>query len=761
MDTIPAALTSFVGRQRELSEARKLLSSSRLLTLTGMGGIGKTRLALQLAASVRRVYPGGVWVVELAELTDPALLAQTVTAAVGLRDGAAASTARLAAYLADKQVLLVLDNCEHMPDACAALLSKVLAAAPQVKALATSRHRLGVEGEQLMPVPPLPVPDSPDDCESDAAVTLFADRAAAAAPGFAVTLENTDAVFRICRRLEGMPLAIELAAVWLRTLSLEQILARLDDRFALLTRGPRTGPPRQQTLQATIDWSFDLCSPLERSMWAWLSVFSDSFDLDAAEDVCSGPDIPRHEVLDLIAGLVDKSILTRYEHGRGSRYHMLDTIQSYGRARLAESGEELTCRKRHRDYFRRLAVRFEAECFGPNQLDWLLLMRREHLNLRTALEFCLVEPADASTMLEIAGPTYHWITSGYLREGVIWLDRALALDNEPTAARAKALWVRSFLAILLGETEAVGWMLGECHILAKQLDKANTLFPNIWQCEGLAASNRGDLAEARVKFEQALAGHLTTGCWHCAFDCMFQLGMIAMRCDDPAAGELSKRCLAFCEEHQAQWSKGRALWLLGLHSWREGDPKRGIRFVQDSIVLLQPVDDLSGFAICFEALAWCEASDKRWERAARLFGIADDVWQRTGASVSAAVHRFAHDEVEARVRARLGTEAFDRAYQQGAGYSLSRAMAFALELKARSPDGARGRARAVDVLSRRETEIAELVAKGMSNKEIGASLLISQRTAESHVEHILAKLGFTSRAQIAAWVAVHSAADQP
>ncbi|MDT7726431.1 MAG: hypothetical protein QOI21_3007 [Actinomycetota bacterium] len=760
MGTIPVGLTSFVGRQRELSEARKLLSSSRLLTLIGMGGVGKTRLALQLAASVRRVYPGGVCVVELAELTDPALLAQTVAAAVGLRDGGAASKARLADYLSDKQVLLVLDNCEHMPEACAALLSKVLAVSPKVKALATSRHRLGVEGEQLMPVLPLPIPDSPEDCEGHEAVTLFADRAAAAAPGFAVTLENADVVTSICRRLEGMPLAIELAAVWLRTLSLEQILARLDDRFALLTRSARAGPPHQQTLQATIDWSFDLCSPIERSMWARLSVFSDSFDLDAAEDVCSGPGLPQHEVLDLIAGLVDKSILTRYEQGRGSRYHMLDTIQSYGRARLAESGEELTCRKRHRDYFRRLSVRFEAECFGPSQVEWLLVMRREHLNLRAALEFCLVEPADAGTMLEIAGPTYHWITSGYLREGVIWLDRALALDGEPTPARAKALWVRSFLAILLGESDAPGKMLDECHILAKHLDEANVLFPNIWQCEGLAASNRGDLAEARVKFEQALAGHLAAGNRHCAFDCMFQLGLVALRCDDPAAGALSKQCLDFCEEHQAQWSKGRAIWLLGLHRWREGDPKSGIRLVQNSIVLFQPVDDLPGIAICFEALAWCEASDQRWERAALLFGIADDVWERTGASVPAAAHRFAHDEVAAWVRAALGTEAFDRACQQGAGYSLSQSIAFALEQKAGSTNGARRRTRAVDVLSRRETEIAELVARGMSNKVIGASLLISQRTAESHVEHILAKLGFTSRAQIAAWVAAHSAADQ-
>lgn len=264
MGGLPAALTSFVGRRRELGEARQLLSASRLLTLTGMGGVGKTRLALQLAASVRRVYPDGVWLVELAELKEPALLAQTVAAGLGLRDEAAAPVARLAEYLADKQLLLLLDNCEHMPDACAILLGKLLPVAPQVKALATSRHRLGVEGEQLMQVPPLPVPKSPDDAKGYEALALFTDRAAAAVPGFEVTSENVADVIGICRRLDGMPLAIELAAVWLRALTPEQILARLNDRFTLLTRSTHPGVPRHQTLQAAVDWSFDLCAPLER-----------------------------------------------------------------------------------------------------------------------------------------------------------------------------------------------------------------------------------------------------------------------------------------------------------------------------------------------------------------------------------------------------------------------------------------------------------------------------------------------------------------
>lgn len=765
---IPVALTSFVGRRNELAQARQLLSGSRLLTLTGAGGVGKTRLALQLAASVRRAFADGVWLVELAELTDQALLSQTVATAMGLRDDSAASATSLAETLSDKQLLLVLDNCEHMPDACAVLAGKLLPLAPDIKILATSRHRLGAEGEQLMHVKPFPVPESAvDDEDSSEAVRLFVDRAIAAQPGFRLDEEVRRTIVEICRRLDGVPLAIELAAVWVRALSPAQILSKLDDRFGLLTTGSRARQPRQRTLQAAIDWSFNLCSADERSLWERLAVFSGGFDLDAAEYVCSSADLPRGQILELVAGLVDKSIVIRNEqpHGTRARYRMPETVQAYGRARLAASGHELAFQARHRDYYRRLSLRYEAECFGPHQVQWLLLLRHEHANLRTAIEFCLTggyetDLRNAQAALEIAGPTYHWISSGRLREGLTWLDRALALDTSPTAARAKALWVRSFLAILLGERDAPDRMLAECHRLAEQLDKTNVFFPKIWQCSGLAAFIRGELPDSQRLFEQALAGHLKAGHLHCAFDCMFQLALIALHQDDPNAGKLSRRCLDFCEEHHADWSKSYALWLLGVHSWRQGDPDGAIPLLQESIRLRRPVNDLTGLAFCVEALASSESSRGQWIRAATLLGASYAVWERSGVNTSdAGLHRFAHREVEETVRSTLGEDAFATAYARGAACNLDEAMALALPAARTRPGGdtftEREGPRILGPLTRRESEIAEFVAQGLGNREIATTLVISQRTAESHVEHILTKLGFTSRAQIASWVTEH------
>jgi len=308
-------MTSFVGRRRELGETRRLLASSRMLTLTGVGGVGKTRLALRVAAEARRTFPQGVWFVELASLRDPMLLPHTVANTLELRQVSADPATDLAAYLEDQQLLVVLDNCEHLTEAVAILASKLLAAAPGLRILATSRHILGVEGEQILTVPPLSTPEgevAAGDATHYESVKLFADRAAAVAPDFEITEANRAVVVELCRQLDGIPLAIELAAVWLRILTPGQILDRLEDRFELLAGDRPAVPARQQTLDATVGWSYDLCSPAEQQLWARLSVFSGGFDLDAAEDVCSGEGIDRDEVLDLVASLVNKSIIVRH-----------------------------------------------------------------------------------------------------------------------------------------------------------------------------------------------------------------------------------------------------------------------------------------------------------------------------------------------------------------------------------------------------------------------------------------------------------------
>ena len=368
----PGRADQLRGRRHELQETRRLLASSRILTLTGVGGVGKTRLALRMAAEVRRAFPDGVWFVELASLHDPQLVPHTVANTLELRQVSADPAADLAAYLEPQQLLVVLDNCEHLTDACAVLVSKLLAAAPGLRILATSRHLLGVEGEQILSVPPLSTPDSEVACRRRHSLRVREAVHGAGLGGGAGLRHHRrqpDAVVELCRTLDGIPLAIELAAVWLRILSPEQILERLSDRFRLLTSGRPAAPARQQALDAAVGWSYDLCSPTEQLMWARLSVFAGGFDLEAAEDVCTGDEIDRDEVLNLVASLVNKSIIVRKLATENSTawYHMLETIRQYGAERLTAADQVHALQVRHRDRYRTLAAQFAAEGFGPDQ----------------------------------------------------------------------------------------------------------------------------------------------------------------------------------------------------------------------------------------------------------------------------------------------------------------------------------------------------------------------------------------------------------
>ncbi|MFB9616380.1 AAA family ATPase, partial [Kutzneria kofuensis] len=358
-------MTSFVGRRREVAQAVRLLRRARLLTLTGVAGVGKTRLALRVAVRTREAFPDGVWLVELAALTDEKLLAPTVADALGIhhQQGQRSTTQTLADYLADKRLLLVLDNCEHLLDPCAVLTSRLLRATTGVRILATSRQALGTAGEHLLEVPPLPVPDLgqpviPRALTRGEAVRLFAERAALARPGFAVDAGNRATVVRICHRLDGIPLAIELAALRVRAMPVAEILIGLDDYLGFLSTGSRVAVPRAQTLRAAIDWSFALCSSLEQQLWARASVFAGGFDLDAAEVVCGGMGIACEDVFDLVAGLVDKSVLTVVpdETDVRARYRMLEAIRQHGQERLASSGHLMVVRARHRDHYRQLVM---------------------------------------------------------------------------------------------------------------------------------------------------------------------------------------------------------------------------------------------------------------------------------------------------------------------------------------------------------------------------------------------------------------------
>jgi predicted ATPase/DNA-binding CsgD family transcriptional regulator len=761
---LPTEVTTFVGRRQERADARRMLSGTRLLTLTGPGGVGKTRLAQQVAGEVRRAFPDGVWFVDLAALQDPELLAETVAATLGLRDDTAGPADRLADYLADKRLLLVLDNCEHLLDECARLVAGLLPAASGIRVLTTSRHVLRVVGEQVLPVPPLPVPEANGaaDADDDDAVALFADRAARVLPGFTVTSANRPAVVRICRQLDGIPLAIELAAVRLRGMPLDTLAAGLADRFHLLATGDRGVAPRQRTLAATIDWGFDLCSQQERLLWARLSVFAGGFDLDAAEEVCSADGIDRADVLDLLAGLVEKSIVAhRDPTGRNSRYQMLETIRQYGRRKLAACGTETAVRTRHAEHYRRLAERVRIDFYSPRETAWLARVRREHANVRVALEFCLSEPDQVKGALVIAAQLRgYWIAEGFLREGVRWLRQALALAPEPTVARLRALWSCAFLSLLLGDPDTPLDMLAEAETLAHRLDHPRSLADVAW-VSGVARYFHGETEESFRLQEDALARYRKLGDDAGASNALLHMAIAAFVDDDPRAVELGAASLALCEEHDAQWSKAYPLWIVGLNAWRDGDYGRAVDLLQQAVERFRTVRDLTGISLCLHGLAWTAAATGRHAWAARLLGATQPVWRLSGASMPRDAIRGVFDErCETKVRAALGAGAFGARYAEGAAYSVEAAIDCALE----RPAEHRGRPEFADSdtaeawsapLTRREREIAELVAQGLSTRKIAERLVIAPRTVDTHVENMLHKLGFNSRARIAAWVARH------
>jgi predicted ATPase/DNA-binding CsgD family transcriptional regulator len=759
---LPADVSSFIGRRRELSEVKRSLSATRLLTLTGVAGVGKTRLALKVADDVRRAFPDGVWLVELAALQDPGLLVHTVAGALGLPDQSVSPTDRLARYLADKRLLLVLDNCEHLLDASAALVCRLLAAAPELRVLATSRQALRVDGERVFLVPALSVPDldrlrQEDNLRCYEAVTLFAERAAAGLPHFELNRHNQVAVARICDRLEGIPLAIELAAVRLQSLSLQQIIERLDNCFALLTTGSRAALPRQRTLRAMVDWSFELCSPQERTLWARLSVFSGGFDLETAEEVCSGDGIARQEVLHLVAGLVDKSILTRDQHGSRVRYRLLETIRQYGGARLAESGQEKALRLRHRDHCRRLAEDAEADWFSPRQATWGARMRLEHANMRAALDFCAVEPGEVRTGLRIAASLRSfWIGSGLLTEGRRWLDRFLRLDPEPTTDRAKALWVCAFLDLLLADPEPALRRLAECATVAGELgDTEAAAYGALWT--GYAALHRGDACGLEVMAE-ALDQRRAAGDLYGTWIALLMMALGACALGDDRALAWAEEALRRCEQHQAKFFGFHSLWVLGLERWRRGDRRRAVALAGEALRLKRTVNDPWGIGHGLVVFAFVAADEGQHRRAARLLGAAHAAWRLSGSAVRGlwGVHAF-DDRCAAQTRLALGDDAFDAAYREGADLALDDAVGYALgEPTAGAPVTPRPSPDGRAVLTRREQEVADLVARGLSNRQIAEALVIAQRTAESHVEHILTKLGFTSRAQIAAWSAEYA-----
>lgn len=751
---LPAEETSFVGRRQEVAAIKRLLSQSRLVTLTGPGGVGKTRLALRVAEQVRRAFPDGVWLVALADLSDPGLLVETVADTLGIQDRSVGLVSTLTRFLGPKRLLLVMDNCEHLVDATAAFLGEIMAMAPRVRILATSRQSLGIAGEQTWAVPSLSVPD-PDEARMkqawarSEAVNLFVERAQSVRPSFALTPHNAGTVVRISQRLDGIPLALELAAVRLRVLSVEQILQRLDDRFRLLTAGKRASVPRHQTLRALIDWSYNLCTNAERTLWVLASVFSGGFDLDAVEQVCTREGIiATDQVLDLVDALVDKSVLN-VSHDQGQvRYRMLESLRQYAFDKMADADLLTEQRCRHRDYFRELTEQVGREWFGPDQLAWSARLRREHANLQAALEFCLTEPGQAQPALAMAANICAFFESGHLSEGRHWLGRALALAPEPTPARATALWAAGSLANMQGDVPAARSMLRECRELAVRLgDRSMAAAAD--SASGWGAMCEGDADTAVTLLERALAVHTAMKDVERITNDQIILSVACYLAGDASrAVALCEECLAVTQAHGDLWHRSWVLLYFSWVMWREGDHRRAGLLAAECLRINRDLDDRVDTGHCLEILAWVATADQP-ERAARLLGAA----QATMAAIGAPLYPFIqpdHDSCMAATRQVLGDRRFTALFEAGAALTIEQAAAEALDEKPPPalPPAKESGLSPVLPLTPREAEVARLAAQGLTNKEIARRLVISQRTAEAHIQHILTKLGFTSRTQI-------------
>ena len=513
---LPEAVTSFVGRRAELAALKARMAESRLVTLVGAPGVGKTRLATEVASISRRAFPDGVWLVDLASLDDPDKVTQAVFSALNVAEPPSRSRAQeVLNPLRDRLALVLVDNCEHVLDEAALVTAWLLRSCPRLHFLATSREPLGIDGEHTYTVPALSAPDprSPTPLEAMRgyeSVQLLVERARAVRPDFAVTEENCEAIAQLCEQLDGLPLAIELAATRLRSLDVSDVVKRLHSRFALLVGGHRDWRPRQQTLRALIDWSYERCTAEERLLWARISVFAGTFDLEDVEDVCSGEDLPHEAVAHVLDSLVAKSLGTVDRAEAHVRYRMLVTLREYGAELLKSAGAEEELRRRHRDHYLRVA-RTAATSFQQGSTQSLTRLKRDHPNLRAALAWSLARPQEARAGSALAGALqYHWFTDVFLREGMGWLEQAIRAAPAPTPERVEALWAGALLALTNDRLDRTSQWLAECRRIGETLGETANAARDA-HGQALVRLFSGDVSGSLEPFEAAIAGHRVAG----------------------------------------------------------------------------------------------------------------------------------------------------------------------------------------------------------------------------------------------------------
>jgi predicted ATPase/DNA-binding CsgD family transcriptional regulator/uncharacterized protein HemY len=822
---LPLPLSSFIGRKREITAVRRLLSEHRLLTLTGVGGSGKTRLALHVAGDLQPKYKHGVWLVEFGSLAEAKLVPQLVATILGVREQAGQLvTDSLISFLHSRNVLLVLDNCEHLAEACARLTTTLLETCPHVHILATSREPLRIPGEVVWIVPPLSLPErqpwqSPaGERESLSAYMkaeafqLFVDRAVTASPTFSLNAENGPWVANICRRLDGLPLAIELAAAHLRFLSVRQIAEHLDDRFQLLSSSLRATPERHQTLKGALDWSYALLTDTEKKILNQLSVFANGWTLGAAKAVCNPGKGKQFEVMTSLSNLVDKSLVVVKSSNGSKRYHLLETIRQYAQQKMLEGGDDNdhANKNRHLAYFVQWAEAAALHLAGPEQLAWLEKFDIEHDNLRAAHEWSINSQENAQKGLRLAAACGHfWRLRGHLSEGRVRLASALeaAGAQEQTAARASALLWAANLAYLQSDYEASRLLAEEGLAINSELGpegaagvaKAHDLL-------GELATEVGDYESARVFLEDALNSYRKIGDRRGSADMLMQRGWAAMREGDfgrasallnesltlfrelgesamlgivlaglgelavrqgwyDQADELLEDSLALRRELGDQWGIAGSLGTLGWAALLQRDFTRTRDLLRQSLEIRLEISDKGGIAWCLEKLGEAAALEARKlpaayrrqmrQRAVRILGAAAAVRKPLNSVIDPA-DKPHYDRMLLTLRRSLGVTAFDTAWEKGRQMALQEiidsASAPALTASGVADlSNAQADKMKYGGLTPRERETAVLIAHGKSNREIAAEMTVRVKTIETYVTRILNKLGFDTRVQIATW----------
>jgi predicted ATPase/DNA-binding CsgD family transcriptional regulator len=772
---LPADVSGFVGRSGELVRLAGLLADARLVTVAGPGGVGKTRLALRAAADAADA--DGNCLVELSGLSDPELLPDTVALRLGLQRASAVS--RLDAVLDElrgRKLLLILDTCEHLTSASARFVKAVLRETSHIKVLATSRQPLHVPGEEVLRLGPLPVPSADSGTTVNAgagdAVELFAQRAAAAVSGFTLTEPDLPDVIRLCRRLDGIPLAIELAAVRVRALPVAELAARIDAGLAVGTGTRRGTISRHQTLHAAIEWSYGLCTDEEKAAWRRLSVFAGTFDLAVARDVIgvslsAGEDLPPEQAEAVLSGLVDKSVVLPAGAGR---FRLLDSVREYGAERLAEAGEDTECHERHLTRYLSLTRDFSHRLVADGQQDRLSQLRAEHSNIRGALEYGLTDAcqktdpdaaaARARAAAKLAAALFpYWIMSGSIREGMRWQDKVLDRFCDLSPERASALANLSLLGTAVGVAEAVS-QANEAIATAARVGDERTHARGYLALQ-FALTTAGRYQEALEVAKQARWRFESLGAEHALRTLDLQVAFTHVHARNPeAALEHAQRLMRGLAPGE-RWLRGNGHATSALAYYQQqGRQNECEKAASAAVRETQEIGYLVGEAYALEVLAWLAADAGRCQRAAWLLGAAQGLWERTGGRLSgSAVLEGYHQRSAALAAGTLGAAKYAELHAAGATRPIAQIAKLAVagaDVLPELPDPTSADEvsgwESNEGLTSREREIAMLVARGLSNRDIAARLVISKRTVDAHVNHIFAKLGLSSRVQLTIWL---------